>query len=139
MHVYMYLLILLVCPENTTECQYGRVDGQNPPCVSFDQRCDGTDDCIGGDDELDYNCPCEPEGAVRLVNGTFPYQGRVEFCTNGGWHTLCSNRWDYYAASVVCRQLGYPSGGKKTFMYVFRYFVSLQCCRRSEDKGQFWV
>jgi hypothetical protein len=51
-----------------TECQYGelkctdgRVNGQQPPC--------GVTDCIGGEDELDHNCPCGPEGAVRLVDG----------------------------------------------------------------------
>ena len=34
-------------------------------------------DCIGGEDELEHNCPCGPEGAVRLADGIVPYRGRV--------------------------------------------------------------
>ena len=50
-------------------------------------------------------------GAVRLV-GTGSNQasgyGRVEMCYNNQWGTICGNYgWDYYAASVVCKQLGY--------------------------------
>ena len=96
------------------ECPYGRVDGQQPPCISTEQRCDNVTDCIGGEDELEHNCPCEPEGAVRLVNGVVPHRGRVEYCTSGRWVTLC-NRYRYHWASndaaVVCRQMGYPSAG----------------------------
>ena len=89
-------------------CHDGRVDGQQPPCISTEQRCDGITDCIGGEDELDHNCPCGPEGAVRLVDGIVPYRGRVEYCSSGRWTTLC--RYFNYA-TVLCRQLGYPSTG----------------------------
>ena len=76
-------------------------------------------DCIGGEDELEYNCPCGPEGAVHLVDGIVPYRGRVEYCRNGRWTTIC-NANQYYGrsrpfASVVCRQLGFPTGGN--FIY----------------------
>ena len=96
------------------ECQNGRIDGQQPPCLSTDQRCDGVIDCIGGEDELDYNCPCEPEGAVRLVGGFFSFFGRVEFCVQGRWSTLCAESRRHYhrLGRVVCRQLGYPSEGE---------------------------
>ena len=108
-----------MCPENAMECQYGRVDGQVLSCIATDKRCDGTIDCIGGEDELDHNCPCGPEGAVRLVDGIVPYRGRVEFCVNGKWSTICSrNTWYNSDATVVCRQLGYPNGTQYT-IYVF--------------------
>ena len=71
-------------------------------------------DCIGGEDQLEHNCPCGPEGAVRLVDGIVPYRGRVEYCRNGRWASIChsySYRWDSSDAAVVCRQLGYPSAG----------------------------
>ena len=101
-------------------CVIGRVDGQQPPCVTSEQRCDGVIDCIGGEDEEDYNCPCEPEWAVRVVGNLipFPYKGRVEVCVNGTWSTVCTQRynsWHSNQASVVCRQLGYPTAGRTTF------------------------
>ena len=91
-------------------CSDGRVDGQQPPCISTNQRCDNVTDCIGGEDELEYNCPCGPDGVVRLVDGVVPNRGRVEFCRNGRWSTVCSINNNF--AAVLCRQLGYPSAGR---------------------------
>ena len=93
------------------ECPYGRVDGQQPPCISTEQRCDNVTDCFGGEDELEHNCPCGPEGEVRLVSSILPYQGRVEYCQNGRWATICRRAWDNSDAAVVCRSLGYHSKG----------------------------
>ena len=77
-------------------------------------------DCIGGEDELEHNCPCGPEGAVRLVDGIVLYRGRVEYCRNGRWATMC-NVPRYYRsrqfAPVVCRQLGFPTEGNFIFYY----------------------
>ena len=105
-----------MCPEHTFECRNGRIDNRQSPCISTNQRCDGVTDCIGGEDELDHNCPCEPEEAIRLVDGTVPHRGRVEFCKNGWWSTICSYRfyyWDNNNAAVVCHQLGYPREGMR--------------------------
>ena len=93
------------------ECPYGRVDGQQPQCISTEQRCDNVTDCFGGEDELEHNCPCGPEGEVRLVGSILPYQGRVEYCQNGRWATICRRAWDNSDAAVVCHSLGYHSKG----------------------------
>ena len=92
-------------------------------------------DCIGGEDELEHNCPCGPEGVVRLVDGIFPYQGRVEYCRNGRWTTFC-NPYNYYSrrnrvAAVVCRQLGFPSLGLHCFQHnnVFVHASVLYNCK----------
>ncbi|XP_075043193.1 HHIP-like protein 1 isoform X2 [Mixophyes fleayi] len=48
-------------------------------------------------------------GTVRLVNeDRQPDRGRVEIYISGEWGTVCNDRFDSRAGSVVCQQLGYP-------------------------------
>ena len=60
--------------------------------------------------------PSTPEGQcvhgdVRLVNGTFPFEGRVEVCINNAWGTVCHNQFSTEDAGVICRAVGYPVQG----------------------------
>uniref|UniRef100_A0A1X7UCA1 SRCR domain-containing protein n=1 Tax=Amphimedon queenslandica TaxID=400682 RepID=A0A1X7UCA1_AMPQE len=50
-------------------------------------------------------------GAVRLRGSSDPTIGRVEFCVNGIWGTICSDYWDYEDTSVLCNQLGFSPYG----------------------------
>ncbi|XP_071502324.1 scavenger receptor cysteine-rich domain-containing protein DMBT1-like [Diadema antillarum] len=50
----------------------------------------------------------EIELDVRLADGSSDREGRVEINYNGTWSTVCDDGWDYRAASVVCRMLGFP-------------------------------
>ena len=50
-------------------------------------------------------------GDVRLVDGSTPYEGRVEICINHAWGTVCDRNWGPADANVVCKQLGYQPKG----------------------------
>uniref|UniRef100_A0A183IID0 Neurotrypsin n=1 Tax=Soboliphyme baturini TaxID=241478 RepID=A0A183IID0_9BILA len=45
---------------------------------------------------------------VRLVDGKFKWEGKIEVFHGGKWGSVCDDGWNINAASVVCRQLGYP-------------------------------
>ena len=50
------------------------------------------------------------DGTVHLVGGHSLRAGRVEYCYNGTWHSVCSNGWDdVQEARVVCNTLGYDT------------------------------
>ena len=58
--------------------------------------------------------PCT-NGAVQLTNGLIQQEGRVEYCANGVWGSVCDVGFDKSSALVVCKQLGYGIGGKNYF------------------------
>lgn len=51
------------------------------------------------------------QGAIRLVGGSNQYEGRVEFCNNNQWGTVCDDLYDRRDAAVICRQLGFGYSG----------------------------
>ena len=63
---------------------------------------------------LDTSSSC-PYGAIRLVDGPSPYEGRVEICINNVWGTICDDDWGAADAEVACHQLGYATEGKYSF------------------------
>ena len=51
------------------------------------------------------------DGDVRLAGGPNYNEGRVEFCFNNEFGTVCDGMWDTTDASIVCRQLGLSDTG----------------------------
>ena len=50
---------------------------------------------------------CPYTGQIRLVDGSFPSQGRVEVYCSGQWGTVCDDSFGNNEAITVCQQLGY--------------------------------
>uniref|UniRef100_A0A1X7T127 SRCR domain-containing protein n=1 Tax=Amphimedon queenslandica TaxID=400682 RepID=A0A1X7T127_AMPQE len=48
-------------------------------------------------------------GMVRLQDGDYSNEGRVEVYCNGQWGTICSDGFDSTDANTLCKQLGYDS------------------------------
>ena len=55
---------------------------------------------------------------MRLLNGSTAQEGRVDYCHNGTWSTVCDDGWDRVDASIVCQQLGYSSAGRFGHFYM---------------------
>jgi len=50
-------------------------------------------------------------GTVRLVGGTYSFEGRVEVCVNGLWGTVCHDSWESVDAAAACKYFGYSTYG----------------------------
>lgn len=61
---------------------------------------------------------------MRLAGGNSHLEGRVEFCFNNVWGTVCSEGWGSEDTAVVCTQLGFISQGKVMQIFFTRKFFA---------------
>ena len=43
---------------------------------------------------------------MRVTDGNSPFEGRVDYCDNNVWGSICDDGWDNLDAEVVCREVG---------------------------------
>ncbi|XP_062575344.1 scavenger receptor cysteine-rich domain superfamily protein-like isoform X2 [Saccostrea cucullata] len=55
-------------------------------------------------------CYYTVKGRVRIVDGSFPDEGRVEVLVYDRWRKVCSTYWDKNDTDVTCRNLGFLGG-----------------------------
>ena len=50
-------------------------------------------------------------GDIRLVGGSYQWEGRVEIFISGTWGTITDSEWTNNDAQVVCHKLGHFKPG----------------------------
>lgn len=46
---------------------------------------------------------------IRLVDGMYKNEGRLEVQNNGTWGTVCADNFDISEARVICSMLGFDN------------------------------
>ena len=60
-------------------------------------------------------------GEIELADGSVEYEGRVEYCDDGAWGTICDDGWTAEDAAVVCAMLGHPTEGECSILFLFLF------------------
>ena len=66
---------------------------------------------------MSYLQACGVEGDIRLVNGSNKFEGRVEYCNDSEWKSICFYGFFEQEAAVACRQLGFSGNLNRKLMH----------------------
>ena len=105
--------VQLTCPSKSTERDHDKIHNRTVPTCAFNfmhiQNCNTQGIILNIlPTAAAVTSPCT-SGDVRLSNTA---SGRVEFCVNQQFGTVCdAGSWDKTDAQVVCSQLGYGTTG----------------------------
>lgn len=58
---------------------------------------------------------------MRLTDGDYSNEGRIEVYCNGQWGTVCENSFDANDGGAVCGQLGYSTGRINILLSTYVY------------------
>jgi deleted-in-malignant-brain-tumors protein 1 len=97
-------------------------DGSEDSLLECNHRSCGVTSCTHHHDAGVFcEVPCT-NGSMRLGSNAV-LKGRVEFCVNNSWVTICTHHWTTSEASVICSQLGYSRyGATATSDYYYNYY-----------------
>ena len=78
--------------------------------------------------KISTDVTCE-SGTVHLVGGDAISRGRVEYCYDGSWYSVCASDLDQEGARVVCNTLGYDTDNySKYLVQLFKLYNSKIIC-----------
>ena len=63
------------------------------------------------------------DGDIRLIGGSYPWEGRVEIHFSGTWGTIADSDWNYDDAQAVCRKIGYFKPGEISYYLLLEKII----------------
>jgi len=74
---------------------------------------------------ISFVCEDCSNGDLRLADGMTSREGRLEFCLNGEWGTVCQSQFSSNDAQVACNQLGFSPFGNYFLLRMLTVLYSL--------------